>query len=72
VFNIRQKNVVTTDPGFLNYRQTGEVESKGAELSAISRPGQPDADCKLATRMLSTPKMINTKVNVQRKYQKMQ
>ncbi|MBM3072749.1 TonB-dependent siderophore receptor [Lelliottia sp. RWM.1] len=38
VFNIRQKNVVTTDPGFLNYRQTGEVESKGAELSAISRP----------------------------------
>ncbi|MGR5945918.1 TonB-dependent siderophore receptor [Enterobacter sp. C4G1] len=38
VFNIRQKNVVTTDPGFLNYRQTGEVESEGAELSAISRP----------------------------------
>ncbi|MRS89207.1 TonB-dependent siderophore receptor [Enterobacteriaceae bacterium RIT714] len=38
VFNIRQKNVVTTDPGFLNYRQTGEVESKGAELSVISRP----------------------------------
>lgn len=38
VFNIRQKNVVTSDPGFLNYRQTGEVESKGAELSAISRP----------------------------------
>jgi len=38
VFNIRQKNVVTTDPGFLNYRQTGEVESKGAELSAVSRP----------------------------------
>lgn len=37
-FNIRQKNVVTSDPGFLNYRQTGEVESKGAELSAISRP----------------------------------
>ncbi|MNR24523.1 Ferrichrome-iron receptor precursor [compost metagenome] len=30
--------MVTTDPGFLNYRQTGEVESKGAELSAISRP----------------------------------
>jgi iron complex outermembrane receptor protein len=29
VFNIRQKNVVTSDPGFLNYRQTGEVESKG-------------------------------------------
>ena len=38
VFNIRQKNVVTSDPGFLNYRQTGEVESKGAELSAVSRP----------------------------------
>lgn len=38
VFNIRQKNVVTTDPGFLNYRQTGEVESKGAELSVTSRP----------------------------------
>ncbi|WP_416136605.1 TonB-dependent siderophore receptor [Enterobacter hormaechei] len=38
VFNIRQKNVVTSDPGFLNYRQTGEVESKGAELSAISCP----------------------------------
>ncbi|NQD63873.1 TonB-dependent siderophore receptor [Enterobacter sp. CM29] len=38
VFNIRQKNVVTSDPGLLNYRQTGEVESKGAELSAISRP----------------------------------
>jgi iron complex outermembrane receptor protein len=38
VFNIRQKNVVTTDPGFLNYRQTGEVESEGAELSATSRP----------------------------------
>lgn len=38
VFNIRQKNVVTSDPGFLNYRQTGKVESKGAELSAISRP----------------------------------
>ena len=38
VFNIRQKNVVTSDPGFLNYRQTGEVVSKGAELSAISRP----------------------------------
>lgn len=38
VFNIRQKNVVTTDPGFLNYRQTGEVESKGAELSVVSRP----------------------------------
>lgn len=38
VFNIRQKNVVTSDPGFLNYRQTGEVESKGAEISAISRP----------------------------------
>ena len=45
VFNIRQKNVVTSDPGFLNYRQTGEVESKGAELSAISRP--TDADCQL-------------------------
>ncbi|QLA70240.1 TonB-dependent siderophore receptor [Enterobacter pasteurii] len=38
VFKIRQKNVVTSDPGFLNYRQTGEVESEGAELSAISRP----------------------------------
>ena len=38
VFNIRQKNVVTSYPGFINYRQTGEVESKGAELSAISRP----------------------------------
>ncbi|WP_276866714.1 TonB-dependent siderophore receptor [Enterobacter oligotrophicus] len=38
VFTIRQKNVVTSDPGFLNYRQTGEVESKGAELSAVSRP----------------------------------
>ena len=38
VFNIRQKNVVTSDPGFLNYSQTGEVESKGAELSIVSRP----------------------------------
>ena len=38
VFTIRQKNVVTSDPGFLNYRQTGEVESKGAELSVIGRP----------------------------------
>ncbi|MBO2912153.1 TonB-dependent siderophore receptor [Enterobacter sichuanensis] len=38
VFNIRQKNVVTSDPGFLNYSQTGEVESKGAELSVVSRP----------------------------------
>lgn len=38
VFNIRQKNVLTSDLTFLNYRQTGEVESKGAELSVISRP----------------------------------
>ncbi|MBJ3817036.1 TonB-dependent siderophore receptor [Shimwellia pseudoproteus] len=38
VFNIREKNVVTNDPGFLNYRQTGEIESKGAEVSVVSRP----------------------------------
>lgn len=37
VFNIRQKNVLSADPSF-TYRQTGEIESKGAELSAISRP----------------------------------
>lgn len=28
VFNIRQKNVVTSDPGFLNYRQTGKWNRK--------------------------------------------
>ncbi|MFS2224639.1 TonB-dependent siderophore receptor [Pantoea sp. B65] len=43
VFHITQKNVLTTDytytsAGLLNYRQTGEVESKGAELTAVSRP----------------------------------
>ncbi|QIR27091.1 TonB-dependent siderophore receptor [Kluyvera genomosp. 3] len=37
VFNIRQKNVLSADPSWV-YRQTGEIESKGAELSAISRP----------------------------------
>ncbi|AGB77852.1 TonB-dependent siderophore receptor [Enterobacteriaceae bacterium strain FGI 57] len=37
VFNIRQKNVVSADPSW-NYRQTGEIESKGAELSVVSRP----------------------------------
>lgn len=29
VFNIRQKNVVTSDPGFLNYRQTRKWNLKG-------------------------------------------
>lgn len=43
VFEIRQKNVLTTDytytaGGLLNYRQTGEVRSDGAELSIVSRP----------------------------------
>ncbi|PWW11726.1 TonB-dependent siderophore receptor [Mangrovibacter plantisponsor] len=43
VFRIRQKNVVTTDNTYtadyqLNYWQTGEITSKGVELSAISRP----------------------------------
>lgn len=37
VFNIRQKNVVSADPSW-NYRQTGEIESEGAELSVVSRP----------------------------------
>ena len=37
VFNIKQKNVLSLDPSW-NYHQTGEVESNGAELSAISRP----------------------------------
>ncbi len=37
VFNIRQKNVLSADPSWV-YRQTGEIESKGVELSAISRP----------------------------------
>lgn len=37
VFNIRQKNVLSADPSWV-YRQTGEIESKGAELSVISRP----------------------------------
>lgn len=37
VFNIKQKNVLSLDPGW-NYHQTGEIESNGAELSAISRP----------------------------------
>ena len=37
VFNIRQKNVLSADPSW-NYHQTGEIESKGAELSVISRP----------------------------------
>ncbi|WP_017347448.1 TonB-dependent siderophore receptor [Pantoea sp. A4] len=43
VFQIKQKNVVTTDyslgaNSLTNYRQTGEVESNGAELSVVSRP----------------------------------
>lgn len=43
VFSIRQKNVLTTDNTYnadylLNYRQTGEVTSKGVELNAVSRP----------------------------------
>ena len=38
VFNIRQKNVLSATPTW-DYRQTGEIESKGAELSVISRPG---------------------------------
>lgn len=43
VFQIKQKNVLTTDNTYdsnnkLNYRQTGEVESKGVELTAVSRP----------------------------------
>ena len=37
VFNIRQKNVLSADPSWV-YRQTREIESKGAELSVISRP----------------------------------
>lgn len=42
-FNIRQKNVLTTDYTYdanyqLNYRQTGEVTSKGVEVAAVSRP----------------------------------
>lgn len=37
VFNIKQKNVLSLDPSW-NYHQTGEIESKGAELSAVSRP----------------------------------
>lgn len=37
VFNIRQKNVLSADPGW-TYHQTGEIESKGAELSVVSRP----------------------------------
>ncbi|MFB5643294.1 TonB-dependent siderophore receptor [Kluyvera ascorbata] len=37
VFNIKQKNVLSLDPSW-NYHQTGEIESNGAELSAISRP----------------------------------
>ncbi|KQN63544.1 TonB-dependent siderophore receptor [Erwinia sp. E602] len=42
VFKINQKNVLTTDNtyvgGLANYRQTGEIESKGFEFSAVSRP----------------------------------
>lgn len=38
VFTIRQKNVLTSDLSYLNYRQTGEVESKGAEVSLNARP----------------------------------
>ncbi|MCU5774352.1 TonB-dependent siderophore receptor [Erwiniaceae bacterium BAC15a-03b] len=43
VFKITQKNVLTTDYTYdansqLNYRQTGEVESKGVEFTAVSRP----------------------------------
>src|SRR5690606_8346351 len=37
VFNIRQKNVLSATPTW-DYRQTGEIESKGAELSIVSRP----------------------------------
>ena len=37
VFTIRQKNVLSATPTW-DYRQTGEIESKGAELSLISRP----------------------------------
>ncbi|HAT8012716.1 TonB-dependent siderophore receptor [Citrobacter rodentium NBRC 105723 = DSM 16636] len=37
LFNIRQKNVLSATPTW-DYRQTGEIESKGAELSVISRP----------------------------------
>lgn len=43
VFSVKEKNVLTTDytytaAGSLNYRQTGEVQSKGAEVSLVSRP----------------------------------
>lgn len=38
MFHIRQKNVLTSDINYLDYRQTGEVTSKGAELSLESRP----------------------------------
>ncbi len=38
VFNIKQKNVLTNDVNYLSYRQTGEIESNGVELSAVSRP----------------------------------
>lgn len=43
VFQIKQKNVLTSDGTYdavegTNYRQTGEVESKGVELTAVSRP----------------------------------
>lgn len=38
VFNIKQKNVLTHDINYLSYRQTGEIESNGVEVSAVSRP----------------------------------
>ncbi|WP_029684945.1 TonB-dependent siderophore receptor [Tatumella saanichensis] len=43
LFEIRQKNVLTTDytytaAGLLNYRQTGEIRSRGAEVTLVSRP----------------------------------
>lgn len=43
VFQIKEKNVLTSDytytsAGLLNYRQTGEVTSKGAEFGVVSRP----------------------------------
>lgn len=37
VFNIKQKNVLTSDISY-TYRQTGEIESNGVEVSAVSRP----------------------------------
>ena len=71
VFNIRQKNVVTSDPGFLNYSQTGEVESKGAELSIVSRP----ADNVTLIANYAYTHLINTeddkyRANGQRRYRR--